>query len=519
MKYLLLLSSLFFFCTSFGQWTRVQQLPSSNIFTLFHKGSVLYAGGTNVIYVGKNNGQTWDSTTAIPGLSPISSIIDNIIVYNNELYASARPSGVFKSADGGLTWQNINAGIDFPTTITDFCEYRADLFAATDGNFGAPVFKLDPVNKTHWLSFSNGLSGISTNVNSIIGTTTTLIAGTNNNSLYDYLPPNSTTWQERFLTDPPINTEGVFDIVTAHDTLFLAGKTGFFYMSIDNGLNWNFFGSRLVTGATFLVNAKQAMISSRYIFNGVNSTLFYYIKKNSLQSPLVNFSIVDNHFTWKIDILGDKLWDASDQGLFFMPLSVLPGITEANDAIDNIPLPVNFISVGVACHGPQVLITWKASTEQNNSRFGIERSNDNVLWTEIGSVPAKGIGSSEQNYAFTDGQPLQNAYYRIVEHDANGHLQYSVLLRSFCLPADVLTLWPNPVREQLFMRMTTAAASSASIRLFDGKGALVKIEKAALVQGNNMLHVDMRLLPKGTYTVVVGKANGETVKAIHVIKQ
>src|ERR1700730_15468488 len=111
MKLIITITLLLSFSTSFSQWTRVQQLPSSNIFTLFHKDSVLYAGGTNVIYVSNNKGQTWDSTIAIPQLSSVSSMINNIIVYKKELYASAPSKGVFKSLDGGTTWQNISAGI------------------------------------------------------------------------------------------------------------------------------------------------------------------------------------------------------------------------------------------------------------------------------------------------------------------------------------------------------------------------------------------------------------------------
>src|SRR5215211_7817088 len=85
MKSLFLLLSLFVLRPSFAQWTRVQQLPASDIFTLFHKDSVFYAGGKRVIYISRNKGQTWDSTTALPGLVAVSSIIDNIIVYKNEL--------------------------------------------------------------------------------------------------------------------------------------------------------------------------------------------------------------------------------------------------------------------------------------------------------------------------------------------------------------------------------------------------------------------------------------------------
>ena len=519
MKLVITLALLLSFSTSFSQWTRVQQLPSSNIFTLFHKDSVLYAGGTNVIYVSNNKGQTWDSTTAIPQLSSVSSMINNIIGYKNELYASAPSKGVFKSLDGGTTWQNINTGIDSLATVTDFCEYRGDLYAATEGNLGSPIYKLDPVSRTNWLSFSDGLTSISTVINSIIGTSTTLVAGANNNALYDYLPPNSTTWEERFLTNPPIINEGAFDIITAHDTLFWPGKTGFFYMSTDNGLNWNFFGNRLVTGATFIVNAKQALISSRYIFDGVNNTtLFYYIKKDSLQHPFRNFSVVTDHFTWKIDILGDKLWDASDRGLFFMSLSDLPGISAADD-MAAVVLPVRFISLNANCEKNKVLLTWKTAQEQNSNRFDIERSVDGSHWTVIGNLQAAGNSSIEKTYSFTDNTPLQNNFYRIGEYDLGGRVQYSSILRSSCNTTDVFSVWPNPVHDRIFINIVSGNASQATINIFDSKGALVKTQRTNLLKGSNQLSADIKMLANGVYHLSVNWNNVQMKKTMQLVKQ
>jgi photosystem II stability/assembly factor-like uncharacterized protein len=519
MKYIITLALLFHFSSSFSQWTRVTQLPASNIFTLFHKDSVFYAGGTNVIYVSNNKGQTWDSTTAIPGLSPVSSIIDHIIVYKNELYASSPSKGVFKSLDGGTTWQNISAGIDTHTAVTDLCEFRGDLYAATEGNSANPIFKLNPVSRTSWLSFSNGLTSISTIITSIIGTSTTLVAGANNNALYDYLPPDSITWEERFLLGRISPNEGAYDIVTAHDTLFWAGKTGFFYMSTDNGLNWNFFGDRLVSGATFMVNAKQALLSSRYIFDGVNNnTLFYYIKKDALQNPFVNFSVLAGFFTWKMDILGDNLWAATDRGLLFMPLSILPGISAADDS-SQVVLPVHFISFTANCAENKVQLNWKTAQEINTHHFNIERSNDGILWTVIGNVPAEGNSNSEKTYFFTDNHPTDNSFYRIAEYDVDRKVQYTSILHSSCNATDVFRLWPNPLHNTVFINIVSSNPSSVLLKVFDSKGALTRLQKGNLLQGSNQLHMDISSLANGTYSLLVEWNNGQTKKAVQVLKQ
>src|SRR5256885_14659433 len=105
---------------SFSQWTRLQQLPSSDIFSLYRNGNALYAGGRNIIYFSFDKGQTWDSTKFIPQLSAV----DNIIVFKNELYASSFNLGVQKSVNGGASWQPINTGI-IPA-VSDFCEWKGD---------------------------------------------------------------------------------------------------------------------------------------------------------------------------------------------------------------------------------------------------------------------------------------------------------------------------------------------------------------------------------------------------------
>jgi photosystem II stability/assembly factor-like uncharacterized protein len=371
MRLIITLALFLNFLTSFSQWTRVQQLPSSDIFSLFHKDSILYAGGRNKVYISRDRGQTWDSTTTISSFI----LTDNIIVYKNELYASSYSVGVSKSTDEGRTWQNITAGI-FPF-VSDFCEFDGNLYAAT---LGGSIYKLDPVNRVSWLAFNDGLSSLSININSIAGNNNTLIAGTNTNGLYDYLPLNSTMWEERFLLDHINPTEGVYDIITAHDSLFLAGHTGKFYMSTDDGLNWNIFGNRISSVFTSIVNAKQALILSTGSFNGVNNTSFFYSKKDSLQDAFVPFGFVPDHFSYKLEIVGDKLLDASSRGLFYMPLSDLPGISDAEDSLATVLLPVHFVLFDVMCRGKTVLLNWETAQEQNSSHLNIERSPDGINW-------------------------------------------------------------------------------------------------------------------------------------------
>ena len=510
MKLTITLVLLLYFSNSFCQWTRIRQLPSSDILSLYHKDNVLYAGGTNIIYFSTDKGQTWDSTNTIPQFTSVSSIT----VYKNELYATSFSNGVFKSSNSGGTWQNISAGI-FPD-VSDITEWRGDLYAAT---LGGSIFKLDPINRDNWLSFSNGLSSLSANCTSIASNNNALVGGTLANALYDYLPANSTTWEERFLLGQLTPTEGVYDIITGHDSLFLAGHTGRFYMSTDNGLNWNTFGNILPSLNSTLVNAKQALLLSRSIFDGVNfHTAFYYIKKSSLQSPFINFSFVQDNLTYKLEIFGNNLWDASSKGLFFMSISDLPGISDADDSV-SITLPVRFISFNANCEGNRVLLTWKTAQEQNSNHFNIERSSDAVNWTVIGNLPAAGNSNTERSYSFSDNSPLQNGFYRIAEIAIDGRAHYSVILSSNCSSPDVFRVWPNPVRDILSINIAATSPSAAMIKIVDSKGSLVKIQSATVLPRNNQLSVDMQSLVNGLYSLSVYWNNGQSKKTMQILKQ
>jgi hypothetical protein len=135
-------------------------------------------------------------------------------------------------------------------------------------------------------------------------------------------------------------------------------------------------------------------------------------------------------------------------------------------------------------------------------------------------MPAAGISNIETSYSFTDKTPVQNGYYRIAEYDLDGTVNYTSVVRSSCNTTnDAVSLWPNPVIDIVTVQIVTANQSQAVIRVFDSKGALVRIQKAAVLPGTNQLRVDMGSLANGVYTLSIGWNNGKMKKGIPVLKQ
>jgi len=186
---------------------------------------------------------------------------------------------------------------------------------------------------------------------------------------------------------------------------------------------------------------------------------------------------------------------------------------------DNNVLPVRFIAFNASCQGDKVELSWKTAQEQNSSHFNIEKSEDGIRWTAIGNLPAAGNSASEKSYSFTVNQPVQNSFYRVAEYDLNGRVQYTNVLRPSCNVTDVFNLWPNPSHDIVFVNILSANESQGMIKVFDSKGGLVKVQKAPVSRGNNLISVDMKSIPKGVYSLTVYWDNGQSKKTIQLIKQ
>lgn len=183
-------------------------------------------------------------------------------------------------------------------------------------------------------------------------------------------------------------------------------------------------------------------------------------------------------------------------------------------------LPARFILFNVKCEGNKTLITWKTTQEQNSRHFDIERSIDGSRWIVIGNLPAAGNSNIESSYFFTDHNSLQNSFYRIAKYDLDGNVRYSIVLRSSCAATDeVFSLWPNPVRDRAFINIVAGNESQAMIKVFDSKGALVKMQRANVLPGSNQLSIEMASFANGIYSVSADWNNGQSRKTARVVKQ
>lgn len=184
-------------------------------------------------------------------------------------------------------------------------------------------------------------------------------------------------------------------------------------------------------------------------------------------------------------------------------------------------LPVTFISFTAGCNNGIVLLIWKTAQEQNSHLFEIEKSEDGINFTTIATVPAAGNSSTEKTYTYSDSNTSPaTRYYRIAEKDINGATQLTAINRIKCgEAASAIKYWPNPMQADLFLSIPAASAAAVCVKIFDSKGALVLVQYANLLRGNNQLKVNTRRLVPGSYNLLISWDHELRFETIKLIKQ
>lgn len=164
--------------------------------------------------------------------------------------------------------------------------------------------------------------------------------------------------------------------------------------------------------------------------------------------------------------------------------------------------PVQFTQLKARKQGETVLLDWGTVTEQNSSHFIVERSADGASFsTTIGQVKAAGNSNTLKSYSLVDAAPLRGwNYYRVKQVDADGKYGYSnTAAVNFDKEGSLLVVYPNPVKQQLNLEYTSAAAGRLSFQVMDSRGALLISHAVSVVAGRNLETINVSSLAPGVY--------------------
>lgn len=187
--------------------------------------------------------------------------------------------------------------------------------------------------------------------------------------------------------------------------------------------------------------------------------------------------------------------------------------TNANSA-----LPVTLLEFMVTPEIHAAMISWKTTQETHSSRFEVQRSADAKSWEVLGSIAAQGESMTDQNYLYTDEQPLWNrtSYYRLKMIDLDGSFGYSNIRTLFFKESFESEIYPNPTAERFTVK-TKDWSKIRNIQLLSPDGNVV-YESIDLPASGSTNEISLKAFPPGTYLVRINQING-TSRSMKVIRQ
>ena len=322
-----------------AQWYVHESIPSSsNVPSIFVDDQYVYVGADSVIYISADYGKNYFHSSRI---AKDVDFVSAVIKYQNKIFVGTYNYGIFVSSNNGLTWAEINNGLNGlgATTISDLVVRGDSIYAAT---YGAGIFVMDLKNPVSWNHYSDGLSyNSSYNVFSLKLIDNVIYAGAGGNGYFYKNDGTSSLWKEivfgEFQAEPLI----MYDIIKLNTEYFVASSYGL-HKSKD-GVNWSYVnpGVGYVSTANFAEHNKTVYVhfskgtGRTFWFTSSNGGENWNFLEDQKGAEVLNIAIIDN-----------KLFAGRLYGMWYMDLN--PTSVENSDNIpqnfqlmQNYPNPFN----------------------------------------------------------------------------------------------------------------------------------------------------------------------------------
>ncbi len=178
------------------------------------------------------------------------------------------------------------------------------------------------------------------------------------------------------------------------------------------------------------------------------------------------------------------------------------------------PLEIKFGNIAAKNIGSQNEIKWNSLGEKVGDAYQLERSIDGRHFETIATIPAKGMAS---DYVYVDEKPAIGInYYRILMKNIEGTREYSKIVSAQVVDGSNqdIAVYPNPVTDELKIKITGTIEGTASILITDISG---KVIASITNVSDKELTVPMHNLASGVY--IVKYSDAKTVKYLKVTKK
>jgi Secretion system C-terminal sorting domain len=162
-------------------------------------------------------------------------------------------------------------------------------------------------------------------------------------------------------------------------------------------------------------------------------------------------------------------------------------------------LAVYLSSFSAVCQNDYALVRWHTGSELQVAHFEVERSLDGTTWTFLQNFIATNspVGSA---YSYQDHSPQPAAFYRLKIVYRSGTEQYSPVFSGGCADlAFPITGYPNPVEQDVTLRLGLRAAAEGRLQLVNASGEVVSVRNWSLTTGINQITLSLSGLAPGLY--------------------
>jgi hypothetical protein len=184
-------------------------------------------------------------------------------------------------------------------------------------------------------------------------------------------------------------------------------------------------------------------------------------------------------------------------------LAVFGPFTLGSSTANN-TLPISLLSFSAQLQNNNTTLAWETTNEINASHFNVQRSTG-AGFNTVGKVNTVGGG----NYAYTDNiatltPTTSSVLYRLQMVDNDGSFTYS---KTVAVTPNATTksirIFPNPVRETLFIQVTSTKTEKLTLQVIDLQGKLLQQQTQQVTAGTTSLSFNTAALAKGNYVLVV----------------
>jgi len=164
-------------------------------------------------------------------------------------------------------------------------------------------------------------------------------------------------------------------------------------------------------------------------------------------------------------------------------------------------LPVRLVDFKATNRQGKPLLTWSTLSEENFSRFIVQRSADGIHFDDIAALSARGNSSTRINYQYFDIAANASVnFYRLNQIDIDGKFVHSNIVKANAVSNVSVGLIPNPAKLQVFIN---GCKAGDLISISDVMGRILFTAKAT----TNIIGVPIQQLKPGKYFASIQSSN------------